>query len=150
MEALHTLLHQSHVLHTMASRIDRLAAQLTAASPSNPADDVVIVAAVRTPLCRAKRGGLASMTPDLLLAPVLKEAVVRSKVPLKHLQDICIGNVLQPGGGAMMARMAQFLAGLPEEIPLSTVNRQCSSGLQALIHIAGASLTAALRAAWRA
>ena len=53
-------------------------------------------------------------------------------------QDICVGNVLQPGGGAVMGRIAQFLAGLPYEIPLSAVNRQCSSGLQAIANIYGA------------
>ncbi|XP_011241272.1 3-ketoacyl-CoA thiolase B, peroxisomal isoform X1 [Mus musculus] len=47
------------------------------------------------------------------------------------------GNVLQPGAGAIMARIAQFLSGIPETVPLSTVNRQCSSGLQAVANIAG-------------
>lgn len=47
------------------------------------------------------------------------------------------GNVLQPGAGAVMARIAQFLSDIPETVPLSTVNRQCSSGLQAVFNIAG-------------
>lgn len=47
------------------------------------------------------------------------------------------GNVLQPGAGAIMARIAQFLSDIPETVPLSTVNRQCSSGLQAVASIAG-------------
>ncbi|KAM9601684.1 3-ketoacyl-CoA thiolase, peroxisomal isoform 2-T2 [Trichechus inunguis] len=48
-----------------------------------------------------------------------------------------VGNVLQPGAGALMARIAQFLSDIPETVPLSTVNRQCSSGLQAVANIAG-------------
>ncbi|XP_063777870.1 3-ketoacyl-CoA thiolase, peroxisomal isoform X2 [Pseudophryne corroboree] len=51
--------------------------------------------------------------------------------------DICVGNVLQPGAGALLARVAQFFSGIPETVPLSCVNRQCSSGLQAIINIAG-------------
>ncbi|PNJ74765.1 ACAA1 isoform 14, partial [Pongo abelii] len=55
----------------------------------------------------------------------------------EQLGDICVGNVLQPGAGAIMARIAQFLSDIPETVPLSTVNRQCSSGLQAVASIAG-------------
>ncbi|CAH2281944.1 3-ketoacyl- thiolase, peroxisomal [Pelobates cultripes] len=51
--------------------------------------------------------------------------------------DICVGNVLQPGAGALVARVAQFLSGIPETVPNHTINRQCSSGLQAIIDIAG-------------
>ncbi|XP_030053811.1 3-ketoacyl-CoA thiolase, peroxisomal isoform X2 [Microcaecilia unicolor] len=53
------------------------------------------------------------------------------------LGDICVGNVLQPGAGAFVARIAQFLSGIPESVPIYAVNRQCSSGLQAVINIAG-------------
>ncbi|XP_076146712.1 3-ketoacyl-CoA thiolase, peroxisomal isoform X2 [Alosa pseudoharengus] len=53
------------------------------------------------------------------------------------LGDICVGNVLQPGAGALVARIAQFLSGIPETVSVYTVNRQCSSGLQALFNIAG-------------
>nr|KAF6419813.1 acetyl-CoA acyltransferase 1 [Molossus molossus] len=54
-----------------------------------------------------------------------------------ELGDICVGNVLQPGAGAVMARIAQFLSDIPETVPLSAINRQCSSGLQAVASIAG-------------
>merc|ERR1712039_740570 len=47
-----------------------------------------------------------------------------------------MGNVLQGGGGAMQARVGQFLGGLPYDVPISAVNRQCSSGLQAVANIA--------------
>jgi len=49
-----------------------------------------------------------------------------------------VGNVLASGGGAAMARIAQMLAGIPHSVPLSTVNRQCSSGLQAFASVAAA------------
>lgn len=50
--------------------------------------------------------------------------------------QICVGNVLQPGAGGMSSRVAQIRAGISHTVPLSTVNRQCSSGLQALANVA--------------
>jgi acetyl-CoA acyltransferase 1 len=50
--------------------------------------------------------------------------------------DIQVGNVLPPGGGASAARMASLHAGIPHTVPISTVNRQCSSGLTAVNAIA--------------
>jgi acetyl-CoA acyltransferase 1 len=100
-------------------------------------DDVVIVSAVRTPICKAKRGGLKDTHPTDLLVTVLKAVLERVKMDPKFVQDIIVGNVLPPGGGAAAARMAMFLAGFPESVPVSTVNRQCSSGLQAFANIAG-------------
>merc|ERR1719331_3249261 len=71
-----------------------------------------------------------------MLKPLFEAVVERTKVDPKAIGDIQIGNVLQPGAGAATSRMAQFLAGMPYEVPLSTVNRQCSSGLQAVANIA--------------
>lgn len=53
-----------------------------------------------------------------------------------QIQDICVGNVLQPGAGATTSRMAALHAGFPEEVSVHAVNRQCSSGLQAVAIIA--------------
>jgi len=63
--------------------------------------------------------------------------VKRTKVDPKKIGDCQIGNVLQPGAGAMTARVGQFLGGMPLEVPVLTINRQCSSGLQAVASIAG-------------
>ena len=52
------------------------------------------------------------------------------------IQDIAVGNVLPPGGGASAARMAALYAGIPNTVPINTVNRQCSSGLTAINQIA--------------
>ncbi|PRP84476.1 3-ketoacyl-CoA thiolase A [Planoprotostelium fungivorum] len=109
-----------------------------AAAPAKSDEDVVIVSAVRTPMCKAKRGGFKDTHPTDLLSAALKASVERAKVDPKLVQDIVVGNVLPPGGGAVQARMAQFLAGIPEEVPIVTVNRQCSSGLQAIANIAAA------------
>lgn len=71
-----------------------------------------------------------------MLAAVLKGILDRTGVDPKLVNDIQVGNVLPRGGGATVARMAQFYAGFPETTTISTVNRQCSSGLQAVANIA--------------
>ncbi|XP_040595796.1 3-ketoacyl-CoA thiolase B, peroxisomal isoform X1 [Mesocricetus auratus] len=101
------------------------------------ASDVVVVHGRRTPIGRAGRGGFKDTTPDELLSAVLTAVLQDVKLKPEELGDISVGNVLQPGAGAIMARIAQFLSGIPETVPLSTINRQCSSGLQAVANIAG-------------
>jgi len=101
-------------------------------------DDVVVVLALRTPIAKAKRGAYKDTHPVDLLAPVLRAVVERSKIDPKLIGDIAVGNVLLPGAGSSVCRMAQFLAGLPEEVPVYSLNRQCSSGLQAFANVAGA------------
>ncbi|CAH1238530.1 ACAA1 [Branchiostoma lanceolatum] len=99
-------------------------------------DDVVIVSALRTPIGKAGRGSLKDTTPDDLLVSVLKATLERTNVNPTEIGDICVGNVLQPGAGPAVFRIAQFAAGIPETVPLSACNRQCSSGLQAVMHVA--------------
>jgi acetyl-CoA acyltransferase 1 len=109
----------------------------TAGKGKSP-DDIVIVAAVRTAIGKAKRGGFKDTHPTDLLAPVLKAVVERAGIKPDQVDDIQVGNVLLPGGFATQARMAMFLAGFPEKVPITTCNRQCSSGLQAFANVAGA------------
>ncbi|TKS68804.1 3-ketoacyl-CoA thiolase B, peroxisomal [Collichthys lucidus] len=90
-------------------------------------EDVVVVHGLRTAIGKAKRGAFKDTTPDELLSAVMTAV----------LKDVGL-YVLQPGAGALMARVAHFLSGFPETVPVYTVNRQCSSGLQALFNIAGA------------
>eukprot|EP00899_Mesostigma_viride_P020483 jgi/Mesvir1/28436/Mv15859-RA.1 len=100
-------------------------------------DDVVIVRALRTPLTKAKRGGLKDTFADDLMATVFSAAL--KGVPQEQVGDIVVGTVLAPGAQrANEARMASFLAGIPETVPVRTVNRQCSSGLQAVADVAAA------------
>ena len=100
-------------------------------------DDVVILDACRTPITRAKRGGLAQTCADDLIAAVLQAAVVRSKIDVHDVGDIVVGSVL--GNSSQRAnevRIGGFLAGFPKEVSVRTVNRQCSSGLQACADVA--------------
>uniref|UniRef100_K7FVV5 Acetyl-CoA acyltransferase 1 n=1 Tax=Pelodiscus sinensis TaxID=13735 RepID=K7FVV5_PELSI len=80
---------------------------------------------------------LQDTTPDELLSAVMTAVLKDVNLSPEKVGDICVGNVLQPGAGAFTARVAQFLSGFPETVPISCVNRQCSSGLQAVINIAG-------------
>lgn len=102
-------------------------------------DDVVIVSALRTPIGRAVKGSFKDTTPDVLLGAVLKATVDKTKVPFDAIGDVMVGNVQLAGSYAGPGRMAQMsLGGFPETVPFMTVNRQCSSGLQAVANVADA------------
>lgn len=102
-------------------------------------DDVVIVASLRTPLTKAKRGGLKDTDAVDLLATVFKGVLERTGVEPGVIGDIVVGSVLGPSSQrANEARIASFFAGIPEHVPVRTVNRQCSSGLQAIADVAAA------------
>uniref|UniRef100_A0A8C9RNC2 Acetyl-CoA acyltransferase 1 n=1 Tax=Scleropages formosus TaxID=113540 RepID=A0A8C9RNC2_SCLFO len=107
------------------------------ASAAVAQNDIVVVHGLRTAIGKAKRGSFKDTTPDELLSAVMTAVLQDVGLPPDRLGDICVGNVLQPGAGAVMARVAHFLSGFPESIPVYTVNRMCSSGLQALFNIAG-------------
>jgi len=103
------------------------------------ADDVVIVAAYRTAICKAKRGGFKDTLAEDLLVPVFKALVDKTKLNPSEIGDIVVGTVLAPGSQrAIECRMAALYAGFPDTVPLKTVNRQCSSGLQAVADVASA------------
>jgi acetyl-CoA acyltransferase 1 len=99
-------------------------------------DDIVIVSAVRTAIGKAKRGGFKDTHPTDMLSAVLSAAVDRAGLKRDQVCDIVVGNVSGQGGFATQSRMAMFLAGFPESVPITTCNRQCSSGLQAVAHVA--------------
>nr|BAF02017.1 peroxisomal-3-keto-acyl-CoA thiolase 1 [Arabidopsis thaliana] len=100
-------------------------------------DDIVIVAAYRTAICKARRGGFKDTLPDDLLASVLKAVVERTSLDPSEVGDIVVGTVIAPGSQrAMECRVAAYFAGFPDSVPVRTVNRQCSSGLQAVADVA--------------
>ncbi|KAF9086102.1 3-ketoacyl-CoA thiolase with broad chain length specificity [Mortierella sp. GBA35] len=115
-----------------AAQTSSLPTQVGVKSP----EDVVIVDAVRTPMTRGKKGGFKDTVPEDLLAAVLIAIKDRTKIDPALVDDICVGNVLQAAGGATVSRMAALYAGYPEKTSIYTTNRQCSSGLQAVVSIA--------------
>ncbi|KAI3625116.1 hypothetical protein CBS9595_000477 [Malassezia furfur] len=104
-------------------------------------DDVVIVAALRSAVTKARKGGLSQAAPEEILGNVLKAVIKQSGVDPKLIEDVAIGNVLPPGGGATSARQAALWAGIPDTAAVNTVNRQCSSGLATVNQIANEILT---------
>src|ERR1700733_4271948 len=78
-------------------------------------EDVVIVSALRTPFQRAKGGGFKKTLPEKLLQDALKAIIDHTKIDPKLVEDVCVGTVLSPGGGATLARMAAFAAGYSQD-----------------------------------
>ncbi len=94
--------------------------------------EVVIASAVRTPIGQI-RGALSGVRPDDLLACVLREAVNRAGIDAAQIEEVIAGCANQAGeDNRNVARMALLLAGLPQSVPGSTVNRLCASGLTAI------------------
>lgn len=104
----------------------------------NAAREAVIVAAARTAVGKAKRGGLASTRPDELAAAVLRELMQRTEaLAPEEIDDVIIGCAFPEGEQGMnLGRMVSLRAGLPNSVPGETVNRFCSSGLQTIAHAA--------------
>ncbi|KAG9246493.1 3-ketoacyl-CoA thiolase-like protein [Calycina marina] len=103
----------------------------------NP-DDVVVTACLRTAFTKGGKGGFKDTAGADLLVGALKSLIERSKIDPGLVEDIAVGNVLAPGGGATEFRAAALVAGFPVSTALKSLNRQCSSGLQACVDIANA------------
>ena len=103
--------------------------------------DVFIVSPLRTPIGRYG-GGLASVRIDDMTAGIIKEVVTRSGVDPETIDDVIIGCANQAGeDNRNLARMATLLAGLPQSVPATTLNRLCGSALDATIYGARAILS---------
>ncbi len=100
--------------------------------------DAVIVAAVRTPVGKAKRGGLASVRPDEMAASAIGALLKRvPEIDPVEIEDVIMGCAYPEGEqGLNMARMIALRAGLPTGVPGETINRFCASGVQAIAHAA--------------
>jgi len=96
--------------------------------------EAVIVSAVRTAVGRAPRGSLRNTRPDDLAGWVVKEALNRAPgVKPEEIDDVVIGcSFPEAEQGLNVARLIAYIAGLPYQVPGQTVNRFCSSGLQAI------------------
>ncbi|KIY00142.1 uncharacterized protein Z520_03827 [Fonsecaea multimorphosa CBS 102226] len=120
-------------------RLDAISGQLSSTSTTthspglqkilekNP-DDIVITCATRTPLTKARKGGFKDTPTDELLIHVLKAIKDKSGINPDLVEDVCVGNVLQPAPG-FVARSAVLAAGFPVTTAASVASRFCSSGL---------------------
>jgi acetyl-CoA acyltransferase len=96
--------------------------------------DAYIVAATRTPVGKAPRGVFRNTRPDDLLAHVLRSVIAQAPgIDLSRIDDAIVGCAMPEGEQGMnVARIGVLLAGLPDTIAAQTINRFCSSGLQAV------------------
>jgi len=101
-------------------------------------DDVVIIGMARTAMTRAKKGPQRDTGLESMLKPCLEAVAKQAGIDKALVEDIIIGNVLNPGSAATNARMAMFMAGYPDTTCVTAINRLCSSGLQSVATIANA------------
>src|SRR5204862_2367779 len=96
--------------------------------------EIVLVSSVRTPVGRAVKGMLRATRPDELAAVAIKGALERvPQVDVKEIEDVILGCAMpEAEQGMNVARIASLRAGLPVETAALTINRFCSSGLQAI------------------
>jgi acetyl-CoA acyltransferase len=96
--------------------------------------DVVIASSVRTAVGKAYKGTLRATRPDDLAATAIKGALARvPQLDVKEIEDVILGCAMpEAEQGMNVARIASLRAGLPVEISAMTINRFCSSGLQAI------------------
>ncbi len=124
---------QSHLASSEAD-IPRGRESILSKSP----EDIVVTCALRTPFTKGGKGGLKDTAAADLLIHTLKSLISRSKINPSLVEDVAVGSVLAPGGGATEYRAAALVAGFPETTAVKSLNRQCSSGLQGCADIANA------------
>jgi acetyl-CoA C-acetyltransferase len=94
--------------------------------------EVYIIAAVRTPI-GAFMGGLSTISATELGSIAIKGAIEKSDLPVNLVDEVFMGNVLQAGLGQAPARQAALGAGLGQNVPCTTVNKVCASGMKAIM-----------------
>lgn len=95
--------------------------------------DVYVVSAARTAVGKSKRT-LAAVRPEAMAAPVLRAVVERAGITADKVQDVVLGCAFPEGEAGMnIARIIAIAAGFPDTVPGMTLNRFCSSGLEAIV-----------------
>ena len=93
--------------------------------------EVFIISAVRTPM-GSFNGSLSSIPAPKLGATAIKGALEKGNIKAEWVDEVFMGNVLQAGLGQAPARQASIFAGISENVPATTVNKVCASGMKAL------------------
>lgn len=102
-------------------------------------NDIIIAEAVRSAVGRGHKGSLSNRRPDELAADVLRALIARVPQAKGHIDDVVMGCAMPEGEqGLNVARLIALSADLGIEVPAQTINRFCSSGLQAIATAAGA------------
>ena len=99
---------------------------------SKKSNDVVITAALRTPI-GTYNGSLKGLSADKLGALAIKEVVHKSKLKVDDIDEVIMGHVLTSGSGQNPARQASIYAGIPVSKPAHIINQVCGSGLRSVV-----------------
>ncbi|MFM7667039.1 MAG: acetyl-CoA C-acyltransferase, partial [Bacteroidota bacterium] len=94
--------------------------------------EVYIISAVRTPM-GSFLGAFASIPATQLGSIAIKGAVEKATIPVDSIDEVFMGNVLQAGVGQAPARQAALGAGLNQNVPCTTVNKVCASGMKSIM-----------------
>jgi acetyl-CoA C-acetyltransferase len=95
-------------------------------------NEIYIVSALRTPV-GSFLGGLATLSASDLAAAVIKASLEKIQLESSSVDEVFLGNVLQAGVGQAPARQAALKAGLPNDIPCTTINKVCASGMKSVM-----------------
>ena len=95
-------------------------------------NQVYIVAAVRTPI-GSFGGSLSTLSAVQLGSTAIKGALTKSNTPVEAVDEVFMGNVVSAGLGQAPARQAAIGAGLGTNVPCTTVNKVCASGMKAVM-----------------
>lgn len=93
--------------------------------------EVYIISAVRTPM-GSFGGALADVPAPKLGAAAIKGAIEKAGIEAKHIEEVFMGNVLQAGLGQAPARQAAIFAGIGNNVPCTTINKVCASGMKSI------------------
>lgn len=97
--------------------------------------EVVIVSAVRTPI-GSFMGALSSIPAPKLGAIAIEGALKKASIKPEMVNEVLMGNVVQAGTGQAPARQAAIYAGIPENVPCTTINKVCASGMKTVMQAA--------------
>ncbi|KAK4542990.1 hypothetical protein LTR36_005988 [Oleoguttula mirabilis] len=129
-------------MSAVRDRVSQVAAHMNATGRAGllekRPDDIVVTTALRTAITKGGKGGFKDTPGADLLHGAFTSLLQRSGINPSLVEDIAVGCVLAPGGGATEFRAAALAAGFPDSTAVKSLNRQCSSGLQACVDIANA------------
>src|SRR5437773_12296564 len=97
--------------------------------------EVAIVAGARTPFVKAG-GALKKVHVTDLAKRAMQETLYRAGCPFDSVDEVILGNVVMPADAGNPARVAALWAGIPQQVPALTVQRNCASGMEAIAQAA--------------
>ncbi|KAG9253406.1 acetyl-CoA acetyltransferase [Emericellopsis atlantica] len=126
-----TQLRSPRLAGQFARHVKTVRAFTTSAALRKEIQDAYILSAARTPTAKFN-GSFTTVEASKLGAVAIKSALEKSKVPVEHITDVYMGNVLSGNMGQAPARQAVIFAGLPQSVEATTVNKVCASGLKSV------------------